>query len=156
MSIWTEVTGIIRCDWISFSYPDKEKVHTDKLERLTLLTQLFDENNAPQGTEDSAIRAHYRSDDINTIVLLGSLRDFEEDDIKTKIVPWWNNIIDNLPFIRQAVMSCTSSEKTFIFEKRISSDNDLYPDECPLKRPDPGIIVCTEREISKLETENER
>lgn len=52
MNTWTEVTGIIRCDWISFSYPDKEKVHMDKLERLALLTQLFDENNAPQGTED--------------------------------------------------------------------------------------------------------
>ena len=38
----------------------------------------------------------------------------------------------------------------------IGTNNDLYPDECPFKRPDPGIIVCTEREISKLETENER
>ena len=34
MSTWTEVTGIIRCDWISFSYPDKEKVHITAIFRL--------------------------------------------------------------------------------------------------------------------------
>jgi hypothetical protein len=78
-------------------------------------------------------------------------RYYTEDEINSQIKPWWENIMKSLPFVRQAVLTCTSSRKTHIFEKRISSDFDLYKPDCLLWSPDPGIVVHTTREVSKKE-----
>ena len=153
MSTWTEVTGIIRCDWVSFNSMDSEpeEYTKDFTERRNLIQKLFDKNSAPKGSEDTYIRGTIVKGDINTITILASLRDFDDDNIKQKVIPWWNNIIDNLSHIRQAVMTCTTSRETYIFEKRITSDFDLYPEDCPLWSPDPGIVVCTDRQVKKLD-----
>lgn len=152
MSTWTEVTGIIRCDWVSWHSPKMEAdAYTkDFTERRNLIQELFAEKNAPRGTEDSYIRGTILKGDINTIIILASLRDFGKEEIEQQVAPWWNNILEKLPFIRQAVMSCTTGSKTYIFEKRIASDFDLISKTSELWRPDPGIIVCTNREITKM------
>ena len=155
MSTWTEVTGIIRCDWIPFSTTISGRFE-EWDERCKLLQKLFAEETSPHGYEGQYIRAIINDktleiDDLNTIVLLGSLRDFTEDEINSQIKPWWENIMKSLPFVRQAILTCTSSRKTHIFEKRISSDFDLYEPDCPLWSPDPGILVHTTRDVSKKE-----
>ena len=149
MSTWTEVTGIIRCDWFSLSRPNKNEVERDLEEHKKLLTQIFDRKHSPQGTNDSYIRGSWSDDDVNTIVLLGSLRDFGEEEIVKFIVPWWNWLIEILPDIRQAVMICTSDGHTHIFEKRMVADCDLVSENSPLWREDSGITIHTTRTIIK-------
>ena len=106
MSTWTEVTGIIVCDWCSWSYPDKDKVKEDIIARKNKINNIL-KKNLPSGSE-GPIKTQYLGNNYNIIVITGSLRDFDSTDIQEKIAPWWDNIINELDFIRQAVMSCTS------------------------------------------------
>lgn len=153
MSTWTEVTGIIRCDWYPMS-SNTTKVFEEWHNRIELLKEVFAEEKSPHGTEDSYIKGiiaekTLQISDLNTIVLLGSLRDFGEEEIVTQVVPYWERIINELPGIRQAVMTCTCNGKTHIFEKRISADCDLVKPDSPSWYPDPGIVVHTERTVQK-------
>lgn len=144
MSTWTEVTGIIVCDWCSWSYPDKDKVKEDIKERKHKLHQLFLQNRI-NGSEGPI---HIDMKDYNKIIITGSLRDFDSTDIQEKIAPWWNYIMENIGYVRQAVMSCTSCRKTYIFEKRIAHDADLGDKLLELYGPDPGIFIHTNRKIN--------
>lgn len=146
MSTWTEVTGIIECDWISFSYPNKEQVKRDILNRRTKVFNIL-RKNQPEGSQ-GPININMKN--YNCIIITGSLRDFNSIDIQEKIKPWWDNVISNLEFVRQAVMSCTCCRKTYIFEKRISHDADLGGSLLELYGPDPGIFVCSNRKVNKL------
>ena len=146
MSTWTEVTGIIECDWVSFSYSDKEQVKRDILNRRTKVFNIL-RKNLPEGSQ-GPINLNIKN--YNCIIITGSLRDFNSIDIQEKIKPWWDNVINNLQFIRQAVMSCTCCRKTYIFEKRISHDADLGGSLLELYGPDPGIFICSNRKINKL------
>lgn len=146
MSTWTEVTGIIECDWISFSYPNKEQVKRDILNRRTKVFNIL-RKNQPEGSQ-GPININMKN--YNCIIITGSLRDFNSIDIQEKIKPWWDNVINNLEFVRQAVMSCTCCRKTYIFEKRISHDADLGGSLLELYGPDPGIFVCSNRKVNKL------
>lgn len=146
MSTWTEVTGIIECDWHSFSYPNKEQVKRDILNRRTKVFNIL-RKNQPGGSQ-GPISINMKN--YNCIIITGSLRDFNSIDIQEKIKPWWDNVINNLEFVRQAVMSCTCCRKTYIFEKRISHDADLGGSLLELYGPDPGIFVCSNRKVNKL------
>lgn len=146
MSTWTEVTGIIECDWVSFSYPNKEQVKRDILNRRTKVFNIL-RKNQPEGSQ-GPISINMKN--YNCIIITGSLRDFNSIDIQEKIKPWWDNVINNLEFVRQAVMSCTCCRKTYIFEKRISHDADLGGSLLELYGPDPGIFVCSNRKVNKL------
>ena len=146
MSTWTEVTGIIECDWVSFSYPNKEQVKRDILNRRTKVFNIL-RKNQPEGSQ-GPININIKN--YNCIIITGSLRDFNSIDIQEKIKPWWDNVINNLKFVRQAVMSCTCCRKTYIFEKRISHDADLGGSLLELYGPDPGIFVCSNRKVNKL------
>lgn len=146
MSTWTEVTGIIECDWVSFSYPNKEQVKRDILNRRTKVFNIL-RKNQPEGSQ-GPISINIKN--YNCIIITGSLRDFNSIDIQEKIKPWWDNVINNLKFVRQAVMSCTCCRKTYIFEKRISHDADLGGSLLELYGPDPGIFVCSNRKVNKL------
>lgn len=155
MSTWTEVTGIIRCDWFPMS-PKLGDRMTEWKERIDLMKEVFAEEKSPSGTEDSYIRAIINEktleiSDLNTIVLLGSLRDFGEEEIAAQVVPYWNRVMKELPYIRQGVMTCTNNGKTHIFEKRISADCDLFKPDSKFWTPDPGIIVHTNRTVLKPE-----
>lgn len=146
MSTWTEVTGIIECDWVSFSYPNKEQVKRDILNRRTKVFNIL-RKNQPEGSQ-GPININIKN--YNCIIITGSLRDFNSIDIQEKIKPWWDNVINNLEFVRQAVMSCTCFRKTYIFEKRMSHDADLGGSLLELYGPDPGIFVCSNRKVNKL------
>jgi len=146
MSTWTEVTGIIVCDWCSWSYPDKDKVKEDIIARKNKINNIL-KKNLPSGSE-GPIKTQYLGNNYNIIVITGSLRDFNSTDIQEKIAPWWDNIVNELDFIRQAVMSCTSCRKTYIFEKRIAHDADLGDKLLELYGPDPGIFIHTNRKIN--------
>ena len=146
MSTWTEVTGIIECDWVSFSYPDKEQVKRDILNRRTKVFNIL-RKNLPEGSQGPI---NFNIKNYNCIIITGSLRDFNSIDIQEKIKPWWDNVINNLQFVRQAVMSCTCCRKTYIFEKRISYDADLGGSLFELYGPDPGIFVYSNRKVNKL------
>jgi len=155
MSTWTEVTGIIRCDWFPMSPKLGDRMIEWK-ERIDLMREVFAEEKSPSGTEDSYIRAIINEktleiSDLNTIVLLGSLRDFGEEEIVAQVVPYWNRVMKELPYIRQGVMTCTSNGKTHIFEKRISADCDLFKLDSKFWTPDPGIVVHTNRTVLKAE-----
>lgn len=145
MSTWTEVTGIIVCDWCSFSYPNRDKVKKDIIARKFKLDRILN-NNLPNGSEQQ-LNIKYLNGN-NIIVITGSLRDFDSIDIKEKIAPWWNNTINKLDYIKQAVMSCTCCRKTYIFEKRISHDVDLGGNLLELYGPDPGIFINTTRKVN--------
>jgi hypothetical protein len=56
--------------------------------------------------------------------------------------------MENIGYVRQAVMSCTSCRKTYIFEKRIAHDADLSDKLLELYGPDPGIFIHTNRKIN--------
>lgn len=144
MSTWTEVTGIIICDWHSFSYPNKDQVKKDILVRRYHISKVLNKN-LPTGAE-YPININIKN--YNQIIITGSLREFNSIDIQEKIIPWWDNIIDKLGFIRQAVMSCTCCRKTYIFEKRISHDADLGGSLLKLYGSDPGIFIHTNRKIN--------
>ena len=146
MSTWTEVTGIIVCDWCSWSYPDKDKVKEDIIGRKNKINNIL-KKSLPSGSE-GPIKTQYLGNNYNIIVITGSLRDFDSTDIQEKIALWWDNIISELDFIRQAVMSCTSCRKTYIFEKRIAHDADLSDKLLELYGPDPGIFIHTNRKIN--------
>jgi len=146
MNTWTEVTGIIECDWISFSYPDKSKVKKDILNRRTKVFNIL-RKNLPEGSQ-GPININIKN--YNCIIITGSLRDFNSIDIQEKIKPWWDNVINNLEFVRQAVMSCTCCRKTYIFEKRMSHDADLGGSLLELYGPDPGIFVCSNRKVNVI------
>lgn len=146
MSTWTEVTGIIECDWVSFSYPNKEQVKRDILNRRTKVFNIL-RKKLPEGSQ-GPININIKN--YNCIIITGSLRDFNSIDIQEKIKPWWDNVINNLEFVRQAVMSCTCCRKTYVFEKRISHDADLGGSLLELYGPDPGIFVCSNRKVNKL------
>lgn len=146
MSTWTEVTGIIECDWVSFSYPNKEQVKRDILNRRTKVFNIL-RKNQPEGSE-GPISINIKN--YNCIIITGSLRDFNSIDIQEKIKPWWDNVINNLEFVRQAVMSCTCCRKTYIFEKRMSHDADLGGSLLELYGPDPGIFVCSNRKVNVI------
>ena len=146
MRTWTEVTGIIECDWVSFSYPNKEQVKRDILNRRTKVFNIL-RKNQPEGSQ-GPININIKN--YNCIIITGSLRDFNSIDIQEKIKPWWDNVINNLEFVRQAVMSCTCCRKTYIFEKRMSHDVDLGGSLLELYGPDPGIFVCSNRKVNKL------
>ena len=148
MSTWTEVTGIIICDWFSFSYPDKDKVKNDFVKRQLKINKVLHKG-LPSGSE-TKLQTGYVKNNINRIIITGSLRDFNNEDINNIISPWWNYIIENLGFIRQAVMSCTCNRKTHIFEKRIAHDADLGEHLLELYGSDPGIIVHSNREVNKI------
>lgn len=144
MSTWTEVTGIIECDWVSFSYPDKAQVKRDILNRRNKVFKILSKN-LPEGSQ-GPINIDMKN--YNRIIITGSLRDFNSIDIQEKIKPWWDNIINELKFIRQAVMSCTCCRKTYIFEKRISHDADLGGSALELYGPDPGIFIYSNRKVN--------
>ena len=148
MSTWTEVTGIIVCDWCSFSYPDKDNVKIDIISRKQKIEKILN-TNIPEGSEHPLNINYLNENNYNVIIITGSLRDFNSIDIKEKIAPWWDKIIYHLDHIRQAVMSCTCCRKTYIFEKRISHDADLGGTMIELYGPDPGIFVHTNRNINK-------
>lgn len=148
MSTWTEVTGIIVCDWCSFSYPDKDNVKIDIISRKQKIEKILN-TNIPEGSEHPLNINYLNGNNYNVIIITGSLRDFNSIDIKEKIAPWWDKIIYHLDHIRQAVMSCTCCRKTYIFEKRISHDADLGGTIGELYGPDPGIFVHTNRNINK-------
>ena len=147
MSTWTEVTGIIVCDWCSFSYPNKDKVKKDIIVRKHKVDKILN-TNLPEGTEHPLNINYLNGNNYNVIIITGSLRDFNSIDIQEKITPWWDNIINKLDYIRQAVMSCTCCRKTYLFEKRISHDADLGGKSLELYGPDPGIFVHTKRKVN--------
>lgn len=148
MSTWTEVTGIIVCDWCSFSYPDKKQVKLDIITRKQKLDKILN-TNIPEGSEHPLYTKYLNGNNYNVIIITGSLRDFNSIDIKEKIEPWWDYIMKNIDHVRQAVMSCTCCRKTYIFEKRISHDADLGGTMRELYGPDPGIFVCSNRNVTK-------
>ena len=150
MSTWTEVTGIIVCDWCSFSYPDKKKVKLDIISRKQKVDKIL-QTNLPKGSEHPLYIKYLDGNNYNIIIITGSLRDFNSIDIKEKIEPWWNYIMNNLSYVRQAVISCTCNRKTYIFEKRISHDADLGGTQLELYGPDPGIFVCSNRKINNYD-----
>lgn len=146
MSTWTNITGIIWFEWFSFSYPDKKKVIKDTKERYNYIIEQL-EKNKPEGSE-GPIWYNFTSDHINHLIILGSLRDFDKEKINKEFKPWWDNLM-NIPYVRQAICSCTSSRETHIFEKRIKHDADLGGKLLELYGPDPGIIIHTNRNIIK-------
>ena len=82
MSTWTEVTGIIVCDWHSFSYPDKEQVKRDILNRRTKVFNIL-RKNLPEGSQGPI---NFNMKNYNCIIITGSLRDFNSIDIQEKYI----------------------------------------------------------------------
>lgn len=143
MSTWTEVSGIIVCDYFAMNRKSQETIKEEIRQRCKEMSKLFDIYQVPHGTEDTIIYCDYDENNPNIISIHGSLRDFDELSITHILKPWWENIMKNLTCIRQAIMIATlSSSQSFIFERRIDNDD---VDLCKLYN-DKGIVLCTNRE----------
>jgi len=153
MSTWTEVSGIIVCDYFVMDRKSLESMNNELKNRNQEMMKFFDVYHVPRGTEDTIIYCDYDEKNPNVISIHGSLRDFDELKIIYYLKPWWDNIIENLTCIRQAVMMATlSSSRSYIFEKRINNDD---VDLCKLYN-DKGIVLFTNREDISLCNDREK
>ena len=144
MSVWMNVTGVIWFDWFPFSLSDKKKVEEETRERYDLIKNAL-ETNKPTGSE-GPLWFKFTKNDINMVTILGSLRDFDSEKIMSEFKPWWDSLIE-IPYVRQAIVSCTTNRETHIFEKRIQHDADLGEEMLKFYGPDPGIVIHTKREV---------
>ena len=153
MSTWTEVSGIIVCDFFAMNHKTHETIKEEIKQRCIEMSQFFDVYQVPHGSEDTIIYCDYDETNPNVISIHGSLRDFDELHIIHILKPWWENIMNNLTCIRQAIMMATlSSSRSFIFEKRIANDD---VDLCKLCN-DKGIALFTNREDIYLCNDREK
>ena len=153
MSTWTEISGIIVCDFFVMNRKTQDTIQEEVRQRCIEMSRFFDIYQVPHGTEDTIVYCEYDKINPNIINIHGSLRDFNELHIIHVLKPWWDNIMNNLTCIRQAIMMATlSSSRSFIFEKRITNDD---VDLCQLY-DDKGIALFTNREDIYLCNDREK
>ena len=153
MSTWTEISGIIVCDFFVMNRKTQDTIQEEVRQRCIEMSRFFDIYQVPHGTEDTIVYCEYDKINPNIINIHGSLRDFDELHIIHVLKPWWDNIMNNLTCIRQAIMMATlSSSRSFIFEKRITNDD---VDLCKLY-DDKGIALFTNREDIYLCNDREK
>lgn len=140
MSVWTNITGVIWFDWCSFSRDDAKLIDA----RYDSIKNVI-ERNKPRVSEGE-IWYKFTKRDINLVVIGGSLREFDDEKIIEEFKPWWDSLM-KIPYVRQAVVSCTTNRETHIFEKRIKHDADLNKEMLKIYGPDPGIVIHTDRDV---------
>jgi len=153
MSTWTEVSGIIVCDYFVMDRKSQETINNELDKRNREMKEFFDIYRVPRGLEDTIIYCDYDKKNPNIISIHGSLRGFDEIQILYQLKPWWDNIMNNLTCIRQAILMATeSSSRSYIFERRIDNDD---VDLCNLHK-DEGIALFSNREDIYLCNDREK
>ena len=150
MSTWTHVAGTIVSD---FPILIEIEEYVNEVKNIVDMNQ-------PVGSEGGM---NITINNVGTIINFnGSLRDFTEDDIEHKLIPWFNSILDFYGHeVRNAIMTATASNcHTHIVERRMYCDRDMC-EEMDMKNnimwfPDPGIVIHTNRTvITKKESNND-